>query len=329
MGLFDNPEFVDSAGVQIAVHRAGPLPEQTNKPAVVFMHGFPELARGFAHQMTVLSGEGYPVFAPDMRGYAASDKPEGKEHYGMPQLVGDMTAILDHFDIQKAVFVGHDLGAFILWALPFYVKDRVLGCAALNYPLLQRMPINPLWGLRLLFHRKMYMLQFQKEGRCEPILEADVARTMRFFMRRVNPDKPSEIDMSFRGKALNIMEMLQGPEEEWFGLPLLPEDELEIYINTFREGGFTAPIHWYRNLKENWKDMKRFLVKGQLPFVDLPCLMVTSEKDFACPPGLSKGMEKRCGPLTRVDLKECSHWVHMEKPDAVSNAISEWLRSNF
>ena len=329
MGLFDNPTYVDSNGVRIAVHHEGPEPKKAEKPAVVFMHGFPELARSFQHQMKTMSDNGYPVFAPDMRGYAASDKPEGKEHYGMQALVGDMTSVLDHFEIEKAVFIGHDLGAFILWALPFYVKDRVLGCAALNYPLMPRMPINPIWGLRLLFHRKMYMLQFQKEGRCEPILEKDVARTMRFFMRRVDENKPDEIDMSFRGKALNIMEMLQGPEEEWFGAPLLSSEELQIYIDAFSENGFTAPIHWYRNLKQNWKDMKQFLVNGKLPFVDLPCLMVTSNRDFACPPRLSTGMEKLCGPLTRVDLKGCSHWVHMEKPEEVSNAIHQWLKDTF
>ena len=327
--MFDNPIFVQSGNVQIAVHKAGPKPSEAGRPAIVFMHGFPELARSFRHQMESLAGEGYPVFAPDMRGYAASDKPVGKDHYGMPNLVGDMTAVLDHFGIEKAVFVGHDLGAFVLWALPFYAKDRVLGCAALNYPLMRRMPINPIWGLRILFHRKMYMLQFQKEGRCEPILEADVDRTMRFFMRKVNGERMDEIDMSFKGKALNIMEMLQGPEEDWFGSPLLDDSELNIYVETFKKGGFTAPMHWYRNLVDNWKDMKQFLVGGKLPFVDLPCLMVTSDKDFACPPGLSKGMEKMCAPLTRVNLHGCSHWVHMERPEEVTSALSGWLDKSF
>lgn len=327
--MFENPSYYMSGDIRLAVHHAGPATSATEKPAVVFMHGFPELARSFRHQMQTLSAEGYPVFAPDMRGYAASEKPEGKEHYGMASLTGDMVALLDHFQIEKAVFVGHDLGAFVLWALPFYAKERVLGCAALNYPLMQRLPINPLWGLRLLFHRKMYMLQFQKEGRCERLLEADVARTMRFFMRRVDPERLDEIDMSFKGKALNIMETLAGPEEDWFGTPLFGDEELEIYVDTFKKGGFTAPIHWYRNLKANWKDMKQFLVNGKLPYVDMPCLMVTSDKDFACPPGLSKGMEKLCGPLTRVNLKGCSHWVHMERPQEVTSALSSWLKESF
>ncbi|NVJ96711.1 MAG: alpha/beta hydrolase [Alphaproteobacteria bacterium] len=327
--IFDQPEFVSSGGVKIAVYRDGPDVASATKPPVIFMHGFPELARSFRHQMAGLASAGYPVFAPDMRGYNRSDKPKDVSAYGMPALVGDMRAILDHFGIAKAVFVGHDLGAFVLWALPFYMPERLLGCAGLSYPLLPRLPINPLWGMRLLFHRKMYMLQFQKEGRCEPVLEADVERTMRFMMRKVGDFDTSRLDMSFKGKALNIMEQLEGPEQDWIGEPLMDEAEFQIYVDTFREHGFTAPIHWYRNLKANWKDMKRFLVKGKLPFVDLPCLIITAQWDFATPPRLSNGMHKLCGPLDRVDLADCSHWLQMERPAEVTDALRSWLEKRF
>ncbi len=327
--IFDDPIFVDNAEVRLAVYRDGPSPDRAAKPPVVFMHGFPELARSFRAQMKALADAGHPVFAPDMRGYNLSDKPTDPRAYAMPALVSDMRAILDHFGIKRAVFVGHDLGAFVLWALPFYMPDRLLGCAGLSYPLLPRLPINPLWGMRLLFHRRMYMLQFQKEGRCEPLLEADVARTMRFFMRKVGGFDTSRIDMSFKGKALNIMEQLEGPEDDWIGEPLLPDAELEVYINAFKQGGFTAPIHWYRNIRTNWRDMKRFLVKGKLPFVDLPCLVVTAKWDFATPPRLANGMHKMCAPFDRVDLKGCSHWLQMEKPGEVSAALLDWMGRHF
>ena len=183
--IFDHPEYVMAGDVRLAVYKAGPVPLEADKPAVVFLHGFPELARSFRHQVETLSAAGYPVFAPDMRGYNRSDKPEGKEHYGYPSLVGDVRAVLEHFGIERAVFVGHDWGAILMWALPYYMPERSLGFAALNYPLMPRLKINPVWGLRLLFHRRMYMLQFQKEGRCERVFEQDVARTMRFFLQRV------------------------------------------------------------------------------------------------------------------------------------------------
>jgi pimeloyl-ACP methyl ester carboxylesterase len=323
--IFDAPDIVQNGDVKLAIYRDGPDVAETSKPPVIFMHGFPELARSFRHQMQTMAAAGYPVFAPDMRGYNRSDKPTGKENYGFSSLSSDMEAILDHYQIKKAVFVGHDWGAILLWALPFYMPQRMLGAVGLSYPMMGRLPINPLWGLRILFHRKMYMLQFQKEGRCEKVFEADIARAMRFFMQRIDPEKTDQVDMSFKGKSLNIMDMMAGPEEDWFGLPLLDDGELEIYIDAFRKGGFTAPMHWYRNMKENWKDMKRFLVGGKMPYVDLPSLILTSEFDFATPPRLANGMHKRVGPVKRVDMKGCSHWLQMEKPEEVSAEILTWL----
>lgn len=327
--IFDHPKMIASGDIKLALYRAGPLPAESDKPAVVFMHGFPELARSFRHQMEALAAAGHPVFAPDMRGFGKSDKPDGVGSYGMAKLVGDMEAVLDSQGIEKAVFVGHDWGAFVLWALPFYAPERLLGCTALNYPLMPRLKISPILAFRLLFHRRMYMLQFQKEGRAEPILEQDIERTMRFFMRRVGDSDTNAIDMSFKGKSLNILDQLQGDETDWFGEPLMKDRELQYYIDAFTEGGFTKPIHYYRNMKANWKDMKRFLEKGRLPFVDLPCLIVTSEFDFATPPRFANGMHKRCGPLKRVELKDCSHWVQMEKPDEVNDALLAWLGEQF
>ena len=323
--MFETPDYVDNAGIKIAVYRSGPETQQTTLPPIIFMHGFPELARSWRAQMEALGKAGYPCFAPDMRGYGKSDKPEGKAQYAITELVTDLKAILRRYEIEKAIFVGHDWGAILLWTLPFYMPEHLIACAGLNYPLMPRLPINPIWALRLNFHRKMYMLQFQKEGRGEAVLEKDVERTMRFFMRRVDPARNDNIDMSFKGKSLNILEQLQGPESEWIGAPLLTDEELQIYIDTFRENGFTAPLQWYRNLSRNWKDMKQFLVKKKLPFVDLPCLIITSDKDFATPPRFSNGMHKLCGPVTRVDLKDCSHWVQMEKPHEVNEALLDWL----
>lgn len=327
--IFEKPVYVNNKGVRLAVYRDGPDVGVADKPPIIFLHGFPELARSFRHQMAELAQAGFPVFAPDMRGYHRSDKPSGKENYAMSFMVSDVAAIMDYFHMQRAVFVGHDLGAFVLWALPFYMPDRVLGCASLNYPLFPFMKINPLWGMRLLFHRRMYMLLFQKEGRCEPILEADIERTMRFFMRKVGGYDTDKLDMSFQGKALNIIDQLQGPEENWVGEPLLDEKELQVYISTFREHGFTAPIHFYRNLRENWKDMKRFLVRGKLPVVEKPCLLITAEHDFCTPPRLAAGMHRRCTPYERVDLEGCAHWLQMEKPEEVSSTLKKWLQTYF
>ncbi len=52
------------------------------------------------------------VIAFDLRGHGKSDKPHGKEMYGI-QLVNDICRIMDHLHIEKAHIVGYSLGGFI------------------------------------------------------------------------------------------------------------------------------------------------------------------------------------------------------------------------
>ena len=72
-------------------------------PAVVLLHGFPEIAYSWRHQIPVLADAGYQVIAPDQRGYGWSDQPEGVAAYAMTELVGDVIALLDHEEIDDAV----------------------------------------------------------------------------------------------------------------------------------------------------------------------------------------------------------------------------------
>jgi len=42
-------------------------------------------------------------------------------------LTGDLIGLLDHLKIDKAIFVGHDWGGFIVWQMPLRHIDRVAG----------------------------------------------------------------------------------------------------------------------------------------------------------------------------------------------------------
>jgi len=65
------PRGTALAAISLSVHEAGP----SDGPAVVFCHGFPELAYSWRHQVPVLADAGFRVLVPDQRGYGASDCP--------------------------------------------------------------------------------------------------------------------------------------------------------------------------------------------------------------------------------------------------------------
>ena len=61
--------------------------EQGEGPAVIMVHGFPELAFSWRHQLRALAAAGFRAIAPDMRGYGQTDRPESVSAYRMAELV--------------------------------------------------------------------------------------------------------------------------------------------------------------------------------------------------------------------------------------------------
>ena len=84
-------------------------------PVVVLLHGFPDSADLWRHQVPALVDAGYRVIAPDLRGFGDSDKPVGVDNYVMFNAVADVRAILDALGVSRASIVGHDFGAGVAW----------------------------------------------------------------------------------------------------------------------------------------------------------------------------------------------------------------------
>ncbi|GER08092.1 epoxide hydrolase A [Iodidimonas muriae] len=325
MFAFPVPEMVETNGIRLAVHRAGPSPDRA-KAVVLLLHGFPDLAFTWRHQVPVLAGAGYCVLAPDLRGFGRSDKPQDRSAYGMEILARDVTGLLDHYQVHRAFVIGHDWGALINWSLPFYCPDRLHGIANLNIPFLPRGSIAPIALFKAAFGKQMYIVRFQEEGPCEAIFEQDMARTMAFFFRKPKiHDGAGGGGGAFSVPDLDLVSWLQGPCDKWPGDDFLPERELAVYVEAFREGGMTAPLHYYRNMDANWRDMERFQPAGKALLVDSPALMITADKDGVCPPHLADGKDAFFTDYRRVDIKDCGHWTQQEKPDEVNAILLEWL----
>jgi len=103
---------------------------QGRGPLVVLIHGFPDYWATWKPLMASLNAAGYRTAAMDLRGYNLSDKPQGEAAYAMPNLVGDVAAVIKAEAQPKAVVIGHDWGAAIAWQVamqrPELVKDLVI-----------------------------------------------------------------------------------------------------------------------------------------------------------------------------------------------------------
>lgn len=119
--------FADSGGVKIHYVTAG------QGPLVVMIHGFPDYWYTWREQIPQLSKH-FQVVAIDQRGYNKSDQPEGVENYSMDKLAGDVRAVVQHFDRDRAIIVGHDWGGSVAWTFAMMYPDITERLVVLNLP---------------------------------------------------------------------------------------------------------------------------------------------------------------------------------------------------
>lgn len=149
--------YADNGGVKIhyVVQGKGPL--------VVLIHGFPDYWATWKPLMATLNAAGYRTAAMDLRGYNLSDKPQGVAAYAMPNLVGDVAAVIHSEGQRKAVVIGHDWGAAIAWQVAMNRPDVVDKLVILSVP-------HPAGMARELATNKAqqegsnYARNFQKQG---------------------------------------------------------------------------------------------------------------------------------------------------------------------
>jgi pimeloyl-ACP methyl ester carboxylesterase len=289
---------------------------------VVLAHGFPELAYSWRHQIPALAAAGCRVLAPDQRGYGRTSGPAAVEDYDIEHLTGDLLALLDDIGEERAVFVGHDWGAMVVWPLALLAPERVAGVVGMSVPFVPRGPMPPTQLMRqVMGDAFFYMLYFQEPG----VADADLGRSVRVTMTRLlagattaggAPD-PSFFAPDGRG----FVERLPEPD----GVPAwLAPGELEAYVAEFERTGFTGGINWYRNFDRNWQ-LTEHLADAE---VEVPSLFVTGDADpvlMMTPPSVMEGwVTDHRGDVT---VAGAGHWVQQEAPGEVNAALLGFVDS--
>jgi pimeloyl-ACP methyl ester carboxylesterase len=290
-------------------------------PVVVLAHGFPELAYSWRHQIPALAEAGYHVLAPDQRGYGGSSRPDAIDAYNIRELTTDIVGLLDDVGAERAVWVGHDWGAPVVWHAPLLHPDRVAAVAALSVPATPRSRVAPTQAWRKTFGENFfYILYFQEPGIADAELNGDPARTIRRLMGglRTSADKTAGMRMVAPGPE-GFIDRLPEPDAppEW-----ISQDELDHYISEFSRTGFTGGLNWYRNFDRNW-ELTAELADMKIP---VPCLFIGGTAD----PVLAftradRAAEIVSGPYRQVMLEGAGHWLQQERPDEVNTILLGFL----
>ena len=100
----------------------------------LMLHGFPELALSWRHQMPVLAARGWRVWAPNLRGYGASSRPAGVAAYHADRLLEDVAAIVDAAQPRELMIVAHDWGGALAWQFALRKLRPLTALAVMNMP---------------------------------------------------------------------------------------------------------------------------------------------------------------------------------------------------
>lgn len=98
---------------------------------VLLLHGFPQSSREWAGVMAQLAPIAH-VIAPDLRAVGGTGAPDGSHRLDV--LRRDAVGLLETLEIERAVVVGHDIGALVALAVAMDHPERVSRLVVISVP---------------------------------------------------------------------------------------------------------------------------------------------------------------------------------------------------
>ena len=282
-------------GVTLAVQSGGP---RESEP-IVLLHGFPESHRTWRAVAPELARDHF-VVAPDQRGFAGSDKPEGVEAYRTERIVEDLLALADSLGLKRFTLVGHDWGGAVAWLAAIRHPGRVSRLVAINAP-------HP-----LVFQKSLIENEDQREA--------------------------SQYINAFRNPAIETGIAAMGLDaffDKTFGrhadLSKVPAEERRAYIDQWSQpGALTAMLNWYRasDMVVPAPGEKAALPAWtHLPFphVTMPTLVIWGLEDRALLPVQLDGLDSLVDELRIAATPDAGHFIPWEYPEFVVSAIRDFI----
>ena len=276
---------ISTNGIRLHVVQTGPV----TGPLVLLLHGFPEFWYGWRHQLPALAAAGYRVWAPDLRGYNESEKPQGIAAYRLEVLAADIIGLMDAAGQEQACLVGHDWGGVITWWIAIHAPQRLQRMVVINAPhgaaMRQQLRRHPAQWLR-----SAYVGWFQL------------------------PWLPELVTRVGRGRLL-VRALQQSSRPGTF----TPAD-LERYREAWSQPqALRAMLNWYRAL------LRRPPQRPTSGPVTVPTLLLWGANDRFLGREMAHASLEQCQQGQLVMFEEATHWVHHEQSVRVNGLLETFL----
>jgi pimeloyl-ACP methyl ester carboxylesterase len=277
---------VAANGLQFEVFEAG-----EGGRLALLLHGFPQHAVSWHHQVPFLAGLGYRVWAVNQRGYGETSRPQRREDYALDQLTGDIAGLIDASGAASVTLIGHDWGALVAWT---FATRRIRPLARLviinvPHPLCFRRELKT-WGQR---RKSWYVGFFQMPLLPELLLSADSGHLLVKMLRDGARNRDA-----------------------------FPDEVLEIYrANVSAPDAASAMLNWYR--AEGRDDI--MAARDLDAPIETPTLVIWGEEDVALGLPCLDGTDRYVRDLRIERLPGVSHWAQEDAPQAVNRLLGQFL----
>ncbi|MEP0069043.1 alpha/beta hydrolase [Pyruvatibacter sp.] len=296
--------FIEANGIRFEVAVAQPVHAGASgnqvsgkRKLALLLHGFPELNFSWRDQISTFTNAGYTVWAPNLRGYGDTSRPEGIDAYRLDVLIDDVAGLIDAAKAEgladEICLVSHDWGGAIAWSFLLGKKREIDRFIVMNLPHPKRFVDEfKTWKQ---FKRSWYTFFFQIPWLPEKLLGAKKAEAI--------------------GRAFHDMAV----DKSRF-----PDDVLNVYREAaLKPGALTAMVNYYRAAMRRqtpYHDLWR-----EPPVIEVPTLMIWGEEDSALCVETTDKMDPLMSDFTLRRLPGVSHWVQQEAPETVNAMIAAWL----
>ncbi len=260
-------------------------------PALLLLHGWPEFWLSWEPVMARLADR-HTLFAPDLRGFGDSDKPDGP--FGPDQQAADMLALMDALDLKQAGIVGHDVGGALMQPLARTAPQRLSGLFFFDF-------LYPGIGPRMAEPERLNNIWYQSFN------QLDIAPIMIGASR--------ESCRAYFGYLL----------KHWSHRKHAFDDVLEAYVDNFlKAGNLAGGFAYYRGAHAG----RIRMLKGEAPHlapIDVPTCVRWAEHDPLFPYAWTDKLGETFSNLDLAMFPDVGHFAHREDPDRAAGEIAAFF----
>ena len=267
-------------------------------PIVLCLHGFPDNAGSFRHQLPALAEAGYRAISLTLRGYEPGAIPADGD-YTMETIATDILAVIDSLDTGPVHLIGHDWGAAVAYVATSAAPERFKSLTVMAVP---------------------HAGRFAREG-----LRIPKQLRLSWYMGFFNIPWLSDWVVQRQDYAF-IRKLWRDWSPGWQPEPGV----LDSVIQTLSQPGVrSAALGYYRAALS----IKALLVSAEEAHypVPVPTLALSGERDGCIASEVFEQlMVAQDFPkgLTFSRIAEAGHFLHQEQPEQVNREILDWLKLN-